>query len=37
MEELRKKHRASRTHFEPDAIKTDADIKEVIRAVKKQH
>jgi tRNA (guanine26-N2/guanine27-N2)-dimethyltransferase len=31
---LRKKHSASRTHFENGAIKTDAGIREVIKAVK---
>lgn len=35
METLRKKHAVSRTHFDPDGIKTDANIKEVILAVKK--
>jgi tRNA (guanine26-N2/guanine27-N2)-dimethyltransferase len=35
LERLRKKHSASRTHFEENAIKTDADISEVIKAIKK--
>lgn len=34
LEGLRKKHKASRTHFEENAIKTDADISEVIKAVR---
>ncbi|VVB76600.1 tRNA (guanine(26)-N(2))-dimethyltransferase [uncultured archaeon] len=32
---LKKTHAAGRTHFEPDAIKTDATVKEVIADVKK--
>jgi tRNA G26 N,N-dimethylase Trm1 len=36
MGDLRKRHGASRTHFEPDAIKTDAGIKEVIKSLRKR-
>ena len=32
---LRKKHKASRTHFDRDAIKTDASTRDVISAVRK--
>lgn len=34
IESLRERHRASRTHFEENAIKTDASIEEVIMAVR---
>lgn len=37
VEELGKKHGASRTHFEDNAIKTDAGIGDVIKAVRKQY
>jgi len=34
IDELKKKHNASRTHFEENAVKTDATVREVINAVK---
>jgi tRNA (guanine26-N2/guanine27-N2)-dimethyltransferase len=35
LEELKKGHKASRTHFEENAIKTDAKISDVIKAIRK--